>query len=171
MVDTKSTDEEILKQLIEEMHVLNEKIDALSLKYSQEKNLNQRKNIIKEKCEKQSNFCYVLGGLAIALASLMLGFSQTLSVYFYYVGYEKMNYFLFGNGLIIFAGLLMIFSGYNIAKYSNRIGSVKKIKILGRKGEVAYFWKRDIPIMVATVFVFAGIFFLFLSIFPIGSFI
>jgi hypothetical protein len=101
------------------------------------------------------------GGLAITLASIMLGLTQLIS-YFYIMSPEKFSLYLFGNGLILLGGISLILSGYQIVKYSNKKGSIKKIKVFGHPTEILVFWKRDIPLAISTIFVVVGMFFLLL---------
>lgn len=167
IMDDKSEDNEILRKLNDEIHNLNEKvadlsskIERLSKQYLQQENRDVQKEVIKEKRERQSNYCYALGGLAVALASIMLGFTQIID-YFYTMTPKKFYFYLFGNSLILFSGISLIFSGYQIVKYSNRKGNIKKIRVGGHQTKVLVFWKRDIPLLISVIFVFVGMFFLF----------
>jgi predicted nuclease with TOPRIM domain len=69
MDDEQSEDKETLKKINDEIHDLNEKvkdlsnkIESLSQQHSRQENREIQKNLIKEKCERQSNYCYALGG-------------------------------------------------------------------------------------------------------------
>lgn len=162
------TDKEILKKLNDEMHNLNEKINDLSSKIErllQQQTIQEKRDaekiFLKEKHERQSNYCYALGGLAVTLASILLGLTQFLS-YIFIINPEKFYFYLLGNGLILLSGILIISGGYQIAKYPNIKGNIKRVKIFGHQTKVLVLWKRDIPLLIATIFVLLGIFFLFL---------
>lgn len=166
MHETATEEEKLLKQLIQEIRILNEKIDTLPSKISRELILKPQKKKkrekIKEKLKASANFSYALGGLAIAVAALLFGFSQQIATFAYYSGSaEKFYLFWDGCGLLLLSGVILILGGFIEDRYSDEIGTIRKFKIFGHKIEIITNWKREILPIVSFVILAFGVILLF----------
>lgn len=159
MHKSQTEEEDLLKQLIEEIHLLNKKIDKLSLRISPKaKRKPSKKDRIKQRLKKEAAFSYAIGALTVGVSALLFSFSEQIAFSLYYSEGTLKKFYLYwyGCGFLLLGGILYIFCGYIAARYSDEIGTIRKFKIFKREIEIVTQWKRDIPTAISTVLSLLG---------------
>jgi len=159
MHESKRQEEELLKELLQEVRNLNEKIDKLDARISRGVVLKERrKDKIRKQVEKSSAFTYAAGALEMAIGAFVLGFSETIARSFYYFGrMEQFALYWSGGGLIVVGGLFTTLSGYIQGRFAEEKGISKKISIFGYEDEIIFNWKRDMLGIISTIVAILGI--------------
>lgn len=151
MNETEKEQEKLLKELIEQVQSLNQKIDHIASYIFHGIALRENK---KEKLRRQTEhsltFTYAVGAVAIAVSALLLGFAQTVADSFYIEGkYSSISPYWNGSGCILLSGLLFTICGFIEGKLSEEVGIVKKFSIFGLTHEIIFNWKKDIPTLIS----------------------
>lgn len=54
------------------------------------------------------------------------------------------------------SGVFWAFDGYMDSRYLDVVGTIRKVRVLGREIELVYYWKRDLSAIIAFIFAMTG---------------
>jgi hypothetical protein len=158
MGEKETEQEKLLRELTEQVHHLNEKIDKIESRISHGVTLKQtKKDLIKKRVEQSSAFAYAIGGLGVAMGIALLSLYQNIGYALLLIGRSDVFIdYVLGSGMVMISGGLMISCGYTQGRYAGEGNFIKKVSFLGYKDEIVFNWKRDIPIIICSILCLCG---------------